>query len=165
MYTIQTGENNQILRKHVSPVTEFDEKLSQIITEMTETMLKPDPETKITGIGLAANQVGIDARILLITLNLNTRKEHKIVAMINPEVVEYSKDTCSLEEGCLSLPGVFANVTRPSKVKVRWQNEKGHWCEKKFDKWSARVFQHEYDHLEGKLFTDYLSESERAKLV
>lgn len=165
MFTIQTGEDNKILRKHIDPVTKFDDHLSQIITEMAETMLEPDPETKITGIGLAANQVGIDARILLITLNVNTKKEHKIVPMINPEVLELSQETVSMEEGCLSLPDQFAKVVRPAKVKVRWQNEKGNWCEKKLDKWDARIFQHEYDHLEGKLFTDYLSEKEKKKLL
>lgn len=156
MLTIQTGESNPFLRKQSNPVTSFDEKLSQIITEMAETMLAPDAETKIVGIGLAANQVGIDARILLITLNVNTKKEHKIIPMINPEILEYSKETVTLEEGCLSLPGQFKKITRPAKVKAQWQNEKGNWCEKKFDKWDARVLQHEYDHLEGKLFTDYL---------
>ena len=164
MLTIQTGENNPILRKTIAPVTVFGESLSKLLEAMTATMLQPDPETKITGIGLAANQINVDARILLITLNVNTKKEHKIVPMINPEILECTKETVSMEEGCLSLPGQFAKIVRPSKVKITWQNEKGNWCKKLLTKWDARIFQHEYDHLEGKLFTDYLTEEQRIRL-
>ena len=79
--------------------------------------------------------------------------------VINPEIIEVSTKEVVLEEGCLSLPDIYEKISRPAKVKVKWQNQKGHWCERKFDKWDARVFLHEYDHLEGKLFTDYLTSS------
>ena len=156
MFKIETGKDNAILRKVCKEVDVFDENLKSTINEMVETMTAPDPETDIVGIGLAANQCGIDARILVITLNVNTKKEHKIVAMVNPEVLEFSKNEVSLEEGCLSLPNTFAKVTRPQKVRVRWQNYEGNICEKKLSDWDARIFQHELDHLNGKLFTDYL---------
>ncbi len=156
MLKIQTGENNAILRTKCNLVKKFDESLLKTIKDMEETMLAPDENNKVRGVGLAANQVGINQQIILITLNINTRKDHKILCLINPEIVETSSQTITMEEGCLSLPGVYGHVRRPSKVKVRWQNTQGNWCEKKFEKWDARVFLHEYDHLQGILFTDYL---------
>ena len=155
MFTIQTGDQNPILRIKSKKVEIFDEKLEKILDEMIETMIEPDEKTGVKGIGLAANQVGINARIIIITFNIGTKKEYKIVEMINPEIIEISKDKIWMEEGCLSVPGVFDNVKRPKKIKVRWQNRKGNICEKKLDNWDARIFQHEYDHLEGILFTDY----------
>ncbi len=156
MLEIQTNDNNPILRVICKKVDNFDIPLIKNIKEMAETMLAPDPETKVKGIGIAANQVGIDARIILITLNINTKKDHKILPLINPEIIEVSEKKVVMEEGCLSVPGKFAKISRPGKVKARWQNMQGKWCEKKFEKWDARIFLHEYDHLEGILFTDYL---------
>ena len=123
---------------------------------MEETMTTPDPKTEIKGVGIAANQVGISKRIILITFNYETNKKWKITTMINPEILEVSQKETAMEEGCLSVPGEFGKVKRPTKVKVKWQNILGNWCEKKLDNWDARIFLHEYDHLEGKLFTDYL---------
>ncbi|MCF7812061.1 peptide deformylase [Candidatus Gracilibacteria bacterium] len=156
MFDIVTGENQSILRTKCKPVEKFDEALEEIVREMTETMLAPQGKEKITGVGLAAPQVNIDARIILITLNVGTQKDHRILPMINPEILDLSEKKVLMEEGCLSLPGVFGKVSRPAKVQVRWQNLEGHWCEKKFDGWDARIFLHEYDHLEGILFIDYL---------
>jgi peptide deformylase len=107
-------------------------------------------------VGLAANQVGLNKRIILITLNVGTKKEYEILEMINPEIVELSSNKVKMEEGCLSLPNVFEKVLRPNKVKVKWQNMKGDWRERNFENWDARIFLHEYDHLDGVLFTDYL---------
>lgn len=153
--TIETGEKNKILRTRCDEVKTFDDTLKNTIQEMKETMLAPTEEG-ITGVGLAANQVGINKRILMITLNMQTPKRHKIVTMINPEIKELSPQKVLMEEGCLSLPGLYRDVSRPAKVKVRWKNENGESCERKFDGWDARIFLHEYDHLEGKLFSDYL---------
>ena len=156
MMKVITGENAQVLRTKCKKVTKFDENLARLLEEMKKTMLYEDPETGLFGVGLAANQVGIGKRIILITLGVGTKKAGKILAMINPEIVYLSSDKIKMEEGCLSLPNVFGKVERPSKVKVKWQNVTGNWCEKKFDKWDARIFLHEYDHLEGIMFTDYL---------
>ncbi len=156
MLDIQTGETNEILRTKCEKVTEFDDSLKNFIAQMEETMLEEDLETGVRGVGLAGNQVGEGKRVLLITQNVGTKKETKILAMINPEIVDLSKKKVTMEEGCLSLPGEFGKVTRPAKVKVKWQNVKGNWCEKRLEKWDARIFLHEYDHLEGVLFTDYL---------
>jgi peptide deformylase len=153
---IETGDQNKILRTVCKKVEVFDQNLKSIIGQMKTTMLSPSGENDITGVGLAANQVGINQRILLITCNISTKKAHKILPMINPEILELSEYQCLMEEGCLSVPKKFAKIRRPSKVKVRWQNVEGNFCEKKLEKWDARIFLHEYDHLEGRLFTDYL---------
>ncbi len=156
MLNIETGETNKILRTVCKPVTDFDDQLKKLVVDMEETMLEEDPKTEVKGVGLAAPQVGVDKRVILVTFNVNTRKDRRVVVMINPEAMDFSKRKVCLEEGCLSLPGEFDKVTRPSKVHVRWQNLEGHWCEKKLAKWDARIFLHELDHLNGILFTDYL---------
>ena len=163
MFTILTGSDNKILRTPAEPVTKFDQQLKDTVEMMTETMLNPDGQD-VTGIGLAAPQIGIGQQIILVTQNLTAKKGQKILAMINPKIIETSATTTRYEEGCLSLPGAYGRVTRPAKVKVRWQNLAGHFCERKFDGWDARIFLHEYDHLVGKLFIDYLDEKERQKL-
>jgi peptide deformylase len=163
MLTILTGKDNKILRTPAKKVAFFDEKLTDTVDLMIDTMLNPEGQD-VTGIGLAAPQVGIAQNIIIVTLNVNAKKDPKIVVMINPEIIESSEATTNYEEGCLSLPGAYGRVTRPAKVKVKWQNEKGNWCERKFEKWDARIFLHEYDHLIGKLFIDYLSPEEVEKL-
>ncbi len=155
MLTIETGETNKILRSHCRVVTEFDAELSKFIHEMEKTMLMEDPETGIRGVGLAANQVGDMRQIIVITFNVGEKKEQKVVPMVNPKITWTSPQTVSIEEGCLSLPGVFERVTRPARIQAQWQDVKGNWHEKKLGKWDARILLHERDHLDGKLFTDY----------
>lgn len=159
MLPIETGTTNKILRTTCRAVTDFDEKLKNFVSEMEKTMAQEDPDTGVRGVGLAANQVGDLRRILLITLNVGERKAQKILPMINPEITWTSPKKISLEEGCLSLPGVFEYVARPSRVQARWQDVDGVWHERKFGKWDARIFLHELDHLEGTLFTDYQKKS------
>lgn len=160
MLTIETGETNTILRTHCHAVTKFDVSLENFIEEMKETMAQEDPETGIHGVGLAANQVGDLRRILLITLNVGERKKgQKVLPMINPEITWTSPQKVSMEEGCLSLPGVFEYVARPARVQARWQGVDGAWHERKFGKWDARILLHELDHLDGTLFTDYQKKS------
>lgn len=163
MLTILTGKDNKILRTPAKKVAVFDEQLTDTVEMMIDTMLNPDGQ-EVTGIGIAAPQVGIGQQIIIVTLNVNSKKDGKIVAMINPEIIEIADTTSNYEEGCLSLPGAYGRVERPAKVKVKWQNVKGNWCERKFDKWDARVFLHEHDHLLGKLFIDYLSKPELENL-
>lgn len=164
MLTILTGKENKILRTPAQKVTVFDKKLADTTKLMIETMLNPTGQ-EVTGIGLAAPQVSISQQIMIVTLNVNTKKDQKIMVIINPEILELSKTETNYEEGCLSLPGAYGRVRRPAKIKVKWQNLQGHWCERRFDKWDARIFLHEYDHLNGKLFIDYLSPKDREKLV
>ncbi len=153
---IETGNQNQILRTATKPVEIFDKKLKKIVKKMEAFMLKEDPKTGVYGVGLAANQVGIDAQIFLFTTNVGTKKDKKVITVINPEILDFSPTKVSLEEGCLSVPDVYANISRPGKIHARWQNLEGMWCERKFSKWDARIFLHEFDHLRGILFIDYL---------
>ena len=115
---ILTGPDNEILRTRATEVTLFDEKLKKTVDEMIQTMLSPD-QGDVTGIGLAANQVGLLYRIMIVTFNVNTKKDHKVVAMINPEILWESDDQVVMEEGCLSLPKTFGKVARPAKIKVK----------------------------------------------
>jgi peptide deformylase len=159
MLTIETGTTNKILRTHCRVVTDFDENLVKFIAEMEETMAQEDPETGIRGVGLAANQVGDLRRILLITLNVGERKKQKILPMINPEITWVSPQKVSMEEGCLSVPGIFEYVSRPARVQVKWQDLNEIWHERKLGKWDARILLHEIDHLDGTLFIDYQKKS------
>jgi len=153
---IQTGTENPILRQMADPVENFDDDLRELVANMEETMHHPDPVTGIAGVGIAAPQVGISRRVMLITLGVDTKKSQKVMVMINPEIIERSRETVRLEEGCLSLPNIFENVIRPKRIQARWQDLNGLWHEKKFGGWEAREIQHESDHLDGVLFVDYL---------
>ena len=155
MLVIETGDTNKILRTTCSKVTKFDSELRKFISEMEETMQVEDPETGIRGVGLAANQVGDTRRIVIVTFHVGEKKEPKTTVMINPEIPWESPKRVSIEEGCLSLPGVFEKVVRATRVQAQWQDVEGKTHERKLGKWDARILLHEIDHLNGKLFTDY----------
>ncbi len=117
---------------------------------------------KLGGLGLSANQVGLKHRIM--ALNLDS----KIWCLINPKVIERSSDTTSFKEGCLSFPGLFLTIGRPSSITVEFQAFNGEKITQKFDGLTATVVQHELDHLDGKVFTDLVPkvilERERKKI-
>jgi len=115
---------------------------------MLETMYRYD------GIGLAANQVGIQARVF--TMGHRDRPEHGM-AFFNPEVVSNTDVIEDLEEGCLSFPGIYVNIKRPTAIKARWQNSKGEVMEGEFRGYECKCFLHELDHLEGVVFQDRVS--------
>ena len=150
---------NPILRKKVRNVEIF-KNLKTLIDDMFETMYHEQ------GIGLAANQIGIDKNILVFDIShydndLINHSEPMI--LINTKILE-SKGTSIMEEGCLSVPDIRAEVTRPETIKIRFQDIEGNFHEKKFSGLASRVLQHEIDHLNGKFFTDYLPQSKR-KLI
>ncbi len=145
---------DEILRIKCENVTVFDDALGLLIDAMFDTL------EEANGVGLAGPQVGVDKRIFVVSLNDGTKK-----VFINPQIIETSVDTCPYEEGCLSIPGVYHNVIRPSRVKVCAQNEKGHAFTLDASGLLARVIQHENDHLDGRLFIDRLSEEEREKVL
>ena len=136
------------LEKHCRPVTEFNEKLHILLDDMAETLIKAN------GVGLAAPQVGILRRaVLVLETNVPEGQEEYIIELINPEIIE--KSGCQAgPEGCLSVPGVFGWVERPEKVRVRAQDRNGEWFEVEGEGLTARAFCHELDHLEGILFTE-----------
>jgi peptide deformylase len=139
------------LRTVAKPVSVFDVALRQLVEDMTETMYQAK------GIGLAATQVDVHRRLLVLDVS-ETQDQPRVY--INPEIIESEgSETC--EEGCLSVPGIYAEVSRAEKVCVRAQNTDGSFFEEKLDGMHAICLQHEIDHLDGKLFVDYLSPLKR----
>ena len=145
---------DEVLREKCTPVTVFDDALHILIEAMYETLENAD------GIGLAAPQVGVDKRFFIVSLPDGTKKE-----FINPEITGYSVETNPYEEGCLSVPGVYHDVVRPSKVVIKAQDADGREFTLKAAGLMARVIQHEYDHLDGVLFVDHLSEDEKKEVI
>ena len=147
------------LRQETSPVEANSDELQALIDNMIETM------RNAAGIGLAAPQVGRDERLFVVDVTpMATEMEEdgepvppQPIVFINPEIVAESDETTDMEEGCLSIPEVREAVTRPERVRVRYRDR--NFEEQTLETGSvlARVVQHEYDHLEGVLFTDYLS--------
>ena len=149
-----------VLRTNCAPVENITPEILSSMDEMVEMMREQN------GVGLAAPQVGILSRFLV----MMDPDSETVYRMINPRIISYGSDTCTMEEGCLSVLGndglpVFANVSRPDSVVVEWTDELG---DKKMAQMSgtpARIIQHETDHLDGKLFIDYLSPLRREMLM
>ena len=144
-----------VLRKVATDITADYPDLKKLIEDMFETMDKSD------GVGLAAPQIGLDIRVLVINLDAlsETFPEYKDYrkAMINAHIEEVSGDKITREEGCLSLPGIHEPVTRQEKIKITYRDQDFVEHTEVFEGYVARVIQHEYDHLEGKMFIDHLS--------
>lgn len=145
----------QVLRKKAEPVQPGDPQLQALIADMWDSMYEAD------GVGLAAPQVGKSLRIFVMDASVYADEDPSLKDMkrviINPEILEVSEEEVSIQEGCLSLPGIHEEVLRPDKIKARYQNEAFETVEETFQGFSARVFQHENDHLDGTLFTDHLT--------
>lgn len=107
---------------------------------------------ELGGVGLSANQVGVNARVFVMGLDDVTR-----INVFNPEIVEYLGEEVSLNEGCLTFPGLFMFIKRPQGVRVKYQDQNGEVCETILTGLTARIFQHEYDHMMGTLFVDKVS--------
>ena len=139
------------------------EMLLKLIKDMEETLEVAD------GCGLAAPQVGVNLRVVIVdgrelTETYDYLKDFSRT-MINPVVLEESKETCEYSEGCLSVPGVYAEVTRPSKIKVEYYNEDFEKVVEEFDRFGCRMVQHELSHLEGGLFVDEISPIRRKMMA
>jgi methionyl-tRNA formyltransferase len=144
---------NENLRKKCLPFEgQFDESLQKTIKKMLAIMKKNN------GIGLSANQVGLDFCLTVIDLNpalaRKQTKKQKPIILINPEIIKTSQKIIKMEEGCLSLPNLYGEVQRPENIKVKYQNQFGKKITLKTTGILARVIQHEFDHLQGKLFID-----------
>lgn len=116
------------------------------------------------GVGLAAPQVGINKRLMVYNEHGDAKKWMSEVIMVNPKIVEYSEASDVEQEGCLSFPEMGGDVERSKWIKVEAQNLKGKKIKKKFRGWEARIFQHEYDHLDGKVYIDRLTEDGRKEI-
>lgn len=147
-----------VLKQKAKPVAEVDDRVRKLMADMVESMYAAK------GIGLAAPQVGVLERIVVIDLQ---EKDQPPAPMkfVNPEVVWESPEIASYEEGCLSVPEQYAEVTRPKSVRVRYLDENGEQREIEAEGLLATCLQHEIDHLEGTLFVDHLSSLKRNMLM
>lgn len=140
-------EGDSVLHKRCRPVTNFDERLHQLIDDMRETLIDSD------GVGLAAPQVGVLRRVVLVLeTNVPEGTEPYIIELVNPEIISREGEQDG-PEGCLSVPGRFGLVERPMDVTVRAQDRNGNTFEVSGHELTARAFCHELDHLEGVVFT------------
>jgi peptide deformylase len=146
---------SEVLRRHADPVEAPGPELDTLIADMFETMYDAK------GIGLAAPQVGISQRLIVVDVNDEGGKELGPYALFNPRVVELGTDTDKTEEGCLSIPGVSGVVERPWRVVVEGQDRKGNPVRIEAEDMLARCLQHEIDHLDGVLFIDRMSPLKR----
>jgi len=151
-------EPNKTLRQKSSPVEKVDGELQRLMDDMLETMYAAP------GIGLAAIQIGVPKRIIV--LDIASKDEPKNpMFFINPEIIEKSETNSTYEEGCLSVPGQFAEIDRPNKCHIRYLDYYGQPKELKTEGMLATCIQHEMDHLEGILFIDYLSKLKKSMIV
>tara|TARA_B100000530_G_C15863077_1_gene450123 strand:+ start:29 stop:538 length:510 start_codon:yes stop_codon:yes gene_type:complete len=146
---------NPNLRKIAVPVTSFDNDLKCLIDNMFETMYEAN------GIGLAATQVDVHKRLLVLDVS-EERNDPKV--FVNPTIVVIESDLADYDEGCLSVPGFYETVSRPKKIKVSAQDKEGSQFEIEADGVLSVCIQHEIDHLDGKLFVDYLSSLKRNRI-
>ncbi|GAA4412572.1 peptide deformylase [Nibrella viscosa] len=157
-----------VLRKRAKDIEKGNLDVKKLSEDMFETMYAS------SGIGLAAPQIGQSIRLFVVDgtpLNEDEPEEEQDASLqgfkkvfVNPELIEEDGDEWAFEEGCLSIPGIRADVYRPEKVRIRYFDVDWNEHEEEYDGMAARIIQHEYDHIEGKLFTDYLSPLKRQLL-
>ena len=141
-----------VLRKQAEDIRQDYPELGQLIKDMFETMYNAH------GVGLAAPQIGKPIRLFVVDaspVDESTRDFKKV--FINPEIIEEGEEECKFEEGCLSIPGLRENVMRPDEITIKYLDENFQPHEETFTGLASRVIQHEYDHIEGILFTDHIS--------
>ena len=138
---------DRVLRQPAKRLAKVDESVRQLVRQMLQTMYSSD------GIGLAAPQIAINKQLLVIDCDPKNAAAPPLV-LVNPQITSYSQELCRVEEGCLSVPGVYLDVIRPKAIEISFKNEYGRPQKLKADGLLARVIQHEMDHLNGVLFVD-----------
>jgi peptide deformylase len=147
------------LKKVVDPVADVTDELRKIADDMLETMYDAP------GIGLAGPQIGLMSRLIVLDCVKDESAPPRPLVMFNPRVIAASDEKSVYEEGCLSIPEQYAEVERPAEVTVEWMDRDGNPQSETFDKLWATCVQHEIDHLDGKLFIDYLSPMKRQMMT
>ncbi|MFC7703099.1 peptide deformylase [Plastorhodobacter daqingensis] len=147
------------LKKVCDPVPEITDAVRALAADMLETMYDAP------GVGLAAPQIGVMSRILVMDCVKDPEAPPRPMVLVNPEVTWASEARNIHEEGCLSIPDQYAEVERPAEVRVRWLDLDGAWQEETFDGLWATCVQHEIDHLNGRLFIDYLKPLKRQMIT
>ncbi len=151
-------EPDPVLRKKCDPLEKVDDQTRKLMKDMLETMYNAP------GIGLAAIQVGILKRLVVIDVSKDQEKKEPLF-LINPEIIHTSNKTSIYEEGCLSLPGQFAEIERPAECVLKYVDYQGIQKEMKAEGLLATCIQHEVDHLNGILFIDYLSKLKKDMII
>ena len=144
----------EVLRKTAEPANLSDkEGLAALVQDLKDTLVRAD------GCGLAAPQIGVSLRVVIVDGDVVADTYDYLKGfrrtLINPEVLEESDEQVTYSEGCLSIPGIYCDVVRPKKIKVRYYNEDRQEVTEEFDNFAARMIQHELSHLDGDLFTDH----------
>ena len=144
-----------VLRKETEEIGPDYPELKTLLENMYDTLVRAD------GVGLAAPQVGLAIRLFIVDLRPLADEypafKDYTKTFVNPEILEFSDEKETMEEGCLSIPGIHENVTRSRRIRIRWQDEDFREYEQDFEGYEARVIQHEYDHLEATVFTDRIN--------
>lgn len=154
-----------MLRRASAPVERVDDELRVLMDDMLETMYDAP------GIGLAAVQIAVPRRLIVMDVSYRSADEEggerpkEPICMVNPEIVASGDELRAHEEGCLSIPEFYAEVERPGQITVRYVDRDGKQQEQEFEDILATVIQHEVDHLDGKLFIDYLSRLKRDRVI
>jgi len=151
-------EPNPFLRQKSKLVDKVDDSIRELMDDMVETMYNAP------GIGLAAIQIGEPKRIIVLDVSKDPEKKEPMY-FVNPKIVSTSKDNATYEEGCLSVPGQFAEIDRPDKCHIKYLDYNGETKELKAEGLLATCIQHEIDHLEGILFIDYLSKLKKSMII
>ena len=151
-------EPNKILRKISLPVDVVNQDLQRLMNDMLETMYAAP------GIGLAAIQVGVPQRVIVLDLAPKNEPKNPMY-FVNPEIISKSENNSTYEEGCLSVPGQFAEIVRPDKCQIKYLDYFGQPKEFMAEDMLATCIQHEIDHLEGILFIDYLSKLKKSMII
>lgn len=152
---------NPILRKKVSPITEINDDIRQLVLDMAETMIAHN------GCGLAAPQIHRSISLFITQIPYYENEEYmpgELKVYINPKIIEYSQEQDLLEEGCLSIPKIREGVYRPLKIKIQATNLNGEIFEEQLSEFEARAFMHENDHLNGVLFIDRISPRQKKRI-
>ena len=144
----------EVLRKTAAPVDINDkEGIAALVQDLKDTLVVAD------GCGLAAPQIGVSLRVVIVDGDVVAETYPYLKdfrrTLINPEILEESEERVTYSEGCLSIPGIYCDVTRPKKIKVRYLDEELKDVTEEFDNFAARMIQHELSHLDGDLFTDH----------
>ncbi len=140
---------DRVLREKAAEVEVFDESLRDLLDDMGETMIFEG------GVGLAASQIGVSKMVAVV--NPDPENNETLLRLVNPRIIETGAETDSVEEGCLSVPGIRGNVIRPVAIVLEYQDENGHTSRIQVEGIVSRIIQHELDHLDGVFFTDRLS--------
>lgn len=146
-----------VLRKRAEAVESFDAGLQELVEAMYRTMYADQ------GVGLAAPQVGVRKRVLVINQKGDPGEKDEELCLVNPTIVDRSGPLTKFDEGCLSFPGIYAEVERPDRCRVQAFDPQGKALECEFEGFQSRIVQHEYDHLEGVLLVDRMSPAEKLR--